>query len=753
MVLGEVITAKRRVADIDLYVRFQDKSKMKITVKGFRPYFYVPDPAGEHLSIFGDRVKKIVLDDPGKVPEMRKNYEKTFEADIPYTRRFFIDMGIHSGVDVPKKSVVHYTEVKPADFEADLRLGIIDIEVLSDSGVPRDYDRPIIAVTIYDSYEDTYWTGVVWDKKGAVERGGWVLEFFASESDLLLAASERLARCWFDILTGWNVGFDVRYLRARADLLSIPLSFEGTQIVDMLEAYKKVFKRESYILKDVAVAEGILGEDEVMFAPEAIELYKKGDVMAMAEYNKKDVYIVKKIEDKHGLLLKFYWELKRAAGVVHLDDTFKNSVLIDTICLRIAKQEGVVLPTKPEAEYGKDSVKCKGAVVFKPPRGFVEGVAVCDMSRYYPSIIRSFNISPETKSDSGEIVVKTPRGVIRYKKHPKGLLPKVCEKLLAEREKLEKMLEKLTPGTPEYEAVKRKRDVVKYLVNAVYGVTAYEGFRLYDVDIADTITALAREGIVVASKIAEKLGYKTIYGDTDSIFIQVPLEKAPRVVKIINAVLRKYMIDKYGLDDIQIKLKFEKHLRRVFFVGVKKRYAAWVTFEDGKECDYVLIKGFEAVRTDTPPFIKKVQKELIEMAVRGASREEVLKYLRKKVSDFKRARLSEIAIPRGISKPLNEYAGTKPPHVRGAILANLYLGCNFAADSRVKMLWVKHVDGLPKTSVICFDDESRLRGRRVVVDWTKMLDFFRSKVEYILKLYNISWSEVVCARKSLSMFF
>lgn len=751
---GIVVTGTRRRCDVILWVRTEDKQKKQLRIVGFKPYFYVPDKSGEYISIFGERVRKIYAPDPGRVPEMRVNYEKHYEADIPYTRRFIIDRGIYSGVEFPDNTdVINYTQIRPVNVNITPRLMILDIEVMADVIPTSENPRyPITAWTIYDSYLDTYITCVYKEglkKQKAKYDKNWIVIKLNKEEDLLYTLSLLIAKLQPDILTGWNIDFDIGYLKARCQTLNIPFKLDGIEIFDMLEAYRITFKQDSYRLKHIAIVEGILKEEEIMNAQEAYQAYLNNDIETFIEYNFHDVYIVKELEDKHKLILGFYHELRKAAGLIHLNDALHNSVLIDVIALRIARENNIVLPSKSEKQK---SIPYTGAIVLNPPKGIIENVAVFDMSRYYPSLIISFNLSPETKSSFGEIVVTTPKKKIRFLKEPEGLLPKICKRLLKEREKLEAELKKLTPGTPEYNEMKMKRNVVKYLVNAVYGVMGFEGFRLFDVDVAESITSLGREGILQVKKIAENMGYKVVYGDTDSVMIRVPLKEVNDLLDTLNKKLNQYLVQNYNIQNPHVRLKFEKYYKRMFFKGVKKRYCGWVTWADGKNVDFIEVKGFEAVRRDTPRFIRDVQVKLMELALKGGNRDEIIQYVRNAVKEYKKARLFDIAIPKGISKPLDQYTKNKPPHIRGAILANMYLGTNFQGGSRVRMLWVKYVSGLPKTNVICFDDEEQLRGRKVVVDWNKMLDFFRSKVQDVLSEFGISWEEVMRSER-ISQWF
>ena len=74
------------------------------------PYFYVPDPDGEAVSIFGQRVKRVQVENPYDVKQMRGGYSEVFEADIHYPNRCIID------------------EVEPS-FDEPIRICFIDIEI------------------------------------------------------------------------------------------------------------------------------------------------------------------------------------------------------------------------------------------------------------------------------------------------------------------------------------------------------------------------------------------------------------------------------------------------------------------------------------------------------------------------------------------------------------------------------------------------------------------------------------------------
>jgi len=576
-----------------------------------------------------------------------------------------------------------------------------------------------------------YFTLVNSGSVGHEQRGDWVIVYYDNENKMMgeLVKMANLAEP--DVLVAWNTSFDHPYIVNRLARLGLQNPFHGTDVFDLLEAYKRLYKRKSYRLKAVALEEGLITEEmaRATYSPTMA-------LNELVEYNKRDVEIMVKLDEKYHLV-DFYTSLKEYVGVSHLRDTFSNSVLIDTELLRIARERRVVLPSVEEgSEEGYE-----GAIVLEPPAGIYEDVAVFDMTAYYPSIIMSFNISPDTLvvGDTGGDVIKYNN--VAFKKAPTGLLPEVCRRFLAVRRQLEDKLKTLAPGSPEYNLLKVKRDAVKYLVNAVYGYTGFVKSRVFDIRIASTITAIGREGILKAKELAESKGFKVLYGDTDSIMIQVPFDKAQELVEYLNEEIRKYFREKYGVPSVQIGLKFELYADKVLFFGVKKRYVAHVVWEKGKQVDYFKYVGIEAVRSDEPRFAQEFQKGLIEMVLRESVHgsiniDKVMDYINKKREELRKAPLLDIALSEGLNKPLDKYR-VKPPHVRAVLYSNTHLGTNFKHGDRIYWVWVKGVKGYPSTDVVAFDVDTKLP--ELIIDWEKMEEVnIWQKAQPVLVALNVN---------------
>lgn len=100
------------------------QEKVLFKIYGFEPYFYVIEsesvPSIPQIKrvqtgfkgLFGEKYKKIVVGIPEDVKDIKQNFIKTGEADIPFTRRFLINRGIRRYFTIPDgKTELNYTEV------------------------------------------------------------------------------------------------------------------------------------------------------------------------------------------------------------------------------------------------------------------------------------------------------------------------------------------------------------------------------------------------------------------------------------------------------------------------------------------------------------------------------------------------------------------------------------------------------------------------------------------------------------------
>ena len=711
---GLLITIHRYGRRIMMWIRSEDGKKRKVYVDDFFPYFYVQDASGEYKSLFGDNVRRIVVDDPSDVPKEREKYGKTYEADIPFVRRFLIDTGIKSGLEFPQFGTVSWREIKPVEVNIEPVVLYLDIEVISEKFIePEKATEPIVALSFTTNKTDVIYTLTVKFEKEVNERN-WKVISFPTEEMLLKFFVQMLWKLKPDILTGWNIiKYDYPYLLKRFEHNEIYLDTSSFEVFDLYEAYRKLYHQPSYHLKRIVEFE--FGEKRESFA-DVRHLWEK-DRQKFLEYNRDDVRDVKRIDEKHNII-KFFHTLKTAVGVEELERCFSYSRLIDTQLLRIAREMNVVLPTKTDKNKRE---KYEGAIVDVCGKGIFRNVAVFDFSRYYPNIIHTFFLSPENLivgDEKSVIEIDTGRRKVRVRKR-RGIAQHLISLFFGLRNEIEEEMKKHRVDSEEYKSLALRRQAVKDLTNAIYGVFGYSGFRLFRMEIAEAVTALGREGITVAKEIASRHGYRVVLSDTDSIYVQLPFERVEEFQNVLNDGIAEYFRKKYGVDDVELKLKFEKYVDKILLTGVKKRYAMRVVYEGG-ECDYMVVRGFENVRTDYSLFTREMMDELFRMILyEGNSRERLLEFLERKRKEMKERDIAEIAIPKGIHKGLQHYDANLP-HIRGALYSNRYFGTNFTVGDKVLMVYVKGIRGFPTTDVFVFSEDMDLNGLEIEIDWKRM---------------------------------
>jgi DNA polymerase I len=854
---------------VHVFGRTPDREPVHARVYEFQPYFYAPtaslagdevqrydgivgmdetDAGGEPFeSIRGERLTKLYGRTPRDVGQVRDEFDH-YEADILFPNRFLIDKDVTSGVSVPARRAddgsyrVHHSEVDPVAVHAPPRVNTFDIEVDDRHGFPEDGEEPIICLTSHDSYDDEY---VVWlfdadmgadaptDLPGYEpirEQGNDEDTFdldvrvFDTEEAMLAAFLAYVDETDPDILTGWNFDdFDAPYLLDRLEVLEEgdhdydldpdQLSrvdevwrsnwqgpnVKGRVVFDLLYAYRRTqfSELESYRLD--AVGESELGVGKERYAGDIGDLWED-DPERLLEYNLRDVELCVELDREQDIVA--FWDEVRTFVGCKLEDATTPGDAVDMYVLH-KLQNKFALPSKGQ-QAGEEY---EGGAVFDPITGVRENVSVLDLKSLYPMCMVTTNASPETKVDPDSYdgaTYRAPNGT-HFRKEPDGVIREMVDELLSEREEKKGLRDENSPGSPEYERFDRQQAAVKVIMNSLYGVLGWDRFRLYDKEMGAAVTATGRAVIEYTEEVVSEAGYEVIYGDTDSVMLEVgevgpadvagdvavtdamrekhpemddgelltvaaTVQKGFELEDAINASYDEFARERLGADDHRFEIEFEKLYRRFFQAGKKKRYAGHIVWKEGKDVDDIDITGFEYQRSDIAPITKEVQQRVIEMIVTGADLEDVKEYVHDVIEDFQAGNVSldDVAIPGGIGKRLDNY-DTDTAHVRGAKYANLLLGTNFQRGSKPKRLYLRRVHsdyferveaerGLDpaqdplygefkrETSsddgVICFEYADQVPPE-FEVDWEKMLDkTLKGPIARILEALDVSWEEV-----------
>lgn len=696
-------------------------------IKDFKPYFYIPtDKPTELKSISGENVERVDCIHPGEVPVKRLQYSKTFESDIPYVIRYLCDrVG-----DIPKEP---------------LRVAYIDIETQTNNGKFPDVGKAlcsIYSIALYDNFLKKYlifaWKEGLTESKEVI--GEKVFFFFENELKMLLKFISYIKQNEPDILTAWfGDSFDFPYIFNRLTKLGMsptilsPLGemeefrdrvrLRGRETFDLYYGYMKLSKgeKESRSLNYIGSQE--LGLEKVKYEGTLDELREK-DFTKFLEYNLRDVEIMVKLDEKLGII-DFHDSLRRLAKTTWWTG-FTTNKMVDAYCLNYCKGKFVL----PKTISGKKDKSYKGGLVFDPKKGLNKFVIASDMRSLYPSLIISHNMSPETLSNEGDITTVTG---VKFKSEPKGMIPGVLEKLLLERKEVRRKMKQFEFGTQEYERYDKEQYALKELMNSFYGAMGNPGFRIYKYEIAETITAMAREVLKHIKSTLENQGFEIIAGDTDSTYF-VPrssnqygvsgitdlVKTGIETIGVVNKSFDEFS-KMWNLKTHILNLQFERIFKTLIFTqrddekAAKKRYAGVVCYEDGKEVDYVKIVGFEAKRSDTPYISRRFQKDFLTMLLREESKEKIIEFVKKFYNDIveKKYPPEDIALPKGLSKDPYEYGKVKengkrntlPIHARAALYSNKFNNTDIRMKDKVKMLYVRGVPpNQPFTNVIAITD-------------------------------------------------
>lgn len=366
----------------------EDKS-IRIVEPPFQPYFFAPAEhlgyiqsglkqfhadveKGPYVSTTGVRLVKISCqsiedigrrDQPGFRDYLEDMRIQTFESDVPFVDRVMLDCNIKQ---CPIKDRAY-----------------LDIEVEALHGFPDETkaEHQIISASVVGNDGKEY--------------------FFCHDNELMILGDiQRLFKQKYHMVTGWNLKkFDWTYLRNRARKLNARFSTFGIQEIDAMMNYRKIailgYGGEGYSLE--AVAKQHFGVDvesnKIPMTPQEMWDSFKGDRTKLREYNMQDSKLVLKLDSLLNLCAPYVQICERTP--ILLRDTPLMTKVWEHMLMRgvLAHSPRLVFPRRTKKE-----ANLIGGFTYEPTAGVYDKVLVMDYSGLYPSIMRSFELSPELVS-------------------------------------------------------------------------------------------------------------------------------------------------------------------------------------------------------------------------------------------------------------------------------------------------------------------------------------------------------------------
>lgn len=723
---ADYITEDER-AVIRLWCKDNDGNNVVIFDDSFQPYFYVLPNNQSDLesdmeklrniwasrhdgSVSLDKVEvverrylgkpikvfRVTAKHPQHVPSLREAVSVSgmtyLEADILFAIRYLIDKelapmnGVHAkgeetSVEYVDRAILadSITHVELSEYPP-IRFMAFDCEMATPYGMPSPDKDPIVILSVASSDDQ--------------------LELFQMEGEsdesVILRFVQFIHDVNPDVIVGYNSdAFDWPYIRDRAKKHGIQLNvgtdgsqprFHGAGLPDVslmgrlnIDLYKIARRDLGDVkvkkLENVAEYMGVMDRSERVELP-ARDIYecwnnpdRRDDLLRYAEA---DVVSTLGLADK---LLPLQHEF---AKMTHypLDNVSKmgRGRQVEAFLTAEAHKLGELVPQK-----GGGGQPYEGAFVLEPVKGVHENVVCLDFSSMYPSIMISFNISPDTVAsspvDEGDVYT-APEVGHRFFKGPDGFFKKILMQLVETRRELKQEMQELDRDSPEHHVLDIRQNTLKILTNSFYGYTGWNAARWYRRECAEATTAFGRHFIRKAMDIAEDAGLEVLYGDTDSLFVKSSLE----LEEMLNTA--RDLASKIS-EEMPLDLEINEIYNVIFFTGKKKRYAGLTT--DGE----IVVKGLEVRRGDWCELAKEMQTEVIRIILEERDPAKAAELVQNTVQQIQNGEIAfeKLIIYKTLTKKISSY-DTRQTHVTAAKRAKSQ-GIHYEVGSKIPYVILK----------------------------------------------------------------
>lgn len=481
-----------------------------------------------------------------------------------------------------------------------------------------------------------------------------------------------------------------------------------------------------------SVSKALIGKEKIDYGLDLGEL----SLYQTANYCYNDALLTYELTSFNNDLLMNLLVIIARIGRMPIDDIARMGVSqwIRSLLYYEHRQRNSLIPKREELQKRSEGVmsdavikdkKYRGGLVVDPKEGIHFNVVVMDFASLYPSIIKIRNLSYET--------VRCPHQECMKNKIPQtnhwacskknGLTSIIIGSLRDLRVNYYKSLSKKETLTDQqrqqYTVVSQ---ALKVILNASYGVMGAEIFPLYFLPAAEATTAIGRYTILETIKKCEAAGIEVLYGDTDSLFLKNPTDK--QIQQVVEQAKKDHGVD----------LEVDKEYRYCVLSNRKKNYLG-VT-KGGK----VDVKGLTGKKSHTPPFIKKLFFELLDV-LSDVQNKDDFDRAKREISDKITAcakkvesrdiPLDELTFNVMISKAPSEYVKTVPQHIRAAKLLESIR--EVKKGDRISYVKVINKPGVKPLEMAKKDE----------IDSKKYMEFMESTLEQITSSMDLDFDTIL----------
>ena len=241
-----------------------------------------------------------------------------------------------------------------------------------------------------------------------------------------------------------------------------------------------------------------------------------------------------------------------------------------------------------------------GGLIFTPDVGLHENVAALDFESMFPNLIVRRNISYEN---------------IRGPRDREGFIVDFTRETLTRRLHFKHLRYELPKDSQEWRWCEGRQLALKEILFCTYGYSGCWANRFGNFDTFTEINRQARDTLVESMNVARGRGFRTLYGNNDSLFLKRPGATPGDYEELAGEIAAR----------VGLPMAVEAHFRFLVLlpqkgepgIGAVNRYYGRLADGGYKH------RGIELRRRDTPPYVARVQGEAIEALLGCETAEEV----------------------------------------------------------------------------------------------------------------------------------
>ncbi|MHA1377339.1 MAG: DNA polymerase domain-containing protein [Candidatus Helarchaeota archaeon] len=392
------------------------------------------------------------------------------------------------------------------------------------------------------------------------------------------------------------------------------------------------------------------------------------------------------------------------------------------------KNDILIPPVKRNAESFKPSLTLleadKGGFIFQPKVGIFDDVHEFDFTSMYPTLMREYNISPETLlckccPKSSKIV---PQINFRICEKRVGIVPLSLRIVLEKRLQYKRLVK---AGVANSKIYANRQRALKWILVVCFGYMGFRNARFGRVEGHQSVTAYSRELLLRAAEIARKKKLHIIHGIVDSLWVQdedgYNENNIDKYLEFCSEIEKetKIPMDYDGCYKFIVFLPTQANPQ----IGTLNHY--YGVFKNGN----IKVRGIELRRHDSPKIVKDAQKEMIDYFAKNANnsldfkrlvpkvKKNVLqKYIDKiRVHDYN---LDDLLITTRITRYPHQYKNSSRQAIAAKQLTNL--GIEIHPGQKIHYL-ITNADAKNPTNRVLVSHLIKHGSRCDVKEYTKLL--------------------------------